>query len=154
MHTQNVLSKCTPKNVLSKYTLRMCYPSARSTRVPSCPLHNLVHHYVISCTIVYHRAPLVYHRAPFRNLVHPSQASSTVMAPSELLLVYHRAPLHNLVHHRAPLRNLVHPSQASSTVVALPAAWPSDPPLKKLPQLACTTQILIIATVNIVEILS
>ena len=37
---------------------------------------------------------------------------------------------------------------------ALPAAWPSDPPLKKLPQLQCTTQILIIATVNIVEILS
>ena len=156
----------------SRASLVLTHPS----RAPLLSCTQLVHH-SYSCTHLMHLYSLapISCTQPVHHSFSPSSTNDARVGPSVLLLVYHSAPLRNLVHHHAPLRNLVHhcvisctsraplcstrttlvhPSQASSTVVALPAAWPSDPPLKKLPQHSCTTQILIIATVNIVEILS
>ena len=140
VHTQNVLSKC---------TLRTYYPSAHSERAIQVDTQNVLS----KCTVYSCTSCALYPRAPnscTSTLVHPSRGPpiSCTQLVHHLYSCIHCAPLHNLVHHYVISCTIVHHSCTTvhhSTISCTP---------QKLPQLSCTTQILIIATVNIVEILS
>ena len=68
------------------------WPSELLLMYHHTPLHNLVHHYVISCTIVHHSCSCTspQSRAPLRNLVH---LSCTIGSTRTTLVHCSRAPL-------------------------------------------------------------
>ena len=138
VHTQNVLSKCTlrtcypsahsecaiqvhTQNVLSKCTLRMCYPSAHSERAIqaiTCTT-NLVHPTCASLVLVHpSRAPLL----SCTHLVH--HQSHALLVHCYVLsctnLVHHNAISCTSRHHRAPLVLVYHSAISCTTRTCVP----------------------------------